>query len=736
MSTGQPIDPRTQSYGSVTTSDAESFALGPSPDGQVESDNTADAQLVQQTKNQIRQLVNEIAQLSQADVSVDDFYEGFLNRVVAAMASFGGAIWILDDDGSLQLQYQVNLPKTRLGESKENETRHRLLLKKLLATGPSLVVPPQAGAPGDDEAGNPSDYLLVLGTFFLEQQVRGIVEIFQRPGAGPTTQRGYQRFLSQMSDLVGEYLKNRRLRHFNERQELWEKLEHFTRDVHRGLDAQSTAFTIANDGRQLIQCDRVSVALMRGSRCRVEVISGLDTLDRRAEEVTRLSELATRVVAARRPLWYGRDTRDLPPQIEEKLQSYVDRSHSTMVAVLPLFPPRPAGEKPQETAPEPIGALIVENLADDRISESIRNRAEAVVTHGSAALTNALEHQSLFLLPLWHALGRSKLVNSVRNWPRTVIIAACVIATLLLLAVLPASFSIAARGKLQPAERREIFALTDGIVTEVLAEHGQRVERDQVLVRLRSDELETEILTLMERQSTTKEQIASKQRALISTKGLNLADENQIAGDLAQLLQVAESLEKQLSLYREKQKNLELRSENRGQVITWQVREQLLQRPVQKGQILLSIANPEGPWELELYVPERHMGHVAKSAANTSLMAAAPAPSTMIPADGKRTVRPVRRTYPADAMKVTFLLSSHPDQEFEGRVVEIHRTAEVRGEEGNTVLVRVAIDRSKLPELHSETSVQARIDCGRRSLGFVLFRDVIETVQSKVMFWL
>ena len=52
------------------------------------------------------------------------------------------------------------------------------------------------------------------------------------------------------------------------------------------------------------------------------------------------------------------------------------------------------------------------------------------------------------------------------------------------------------------------------------------------------------------------------------------------------------------------------------------------------------------------------------------------------------------------------------------------------------VLLRVAIDKKELPELHSETTVTARVHCGRRSLGFVWFHDLIEAAQSKILFWL
>jgi len=79
--------------------------------------------------------------------------------------------------------------------------------------------------------------------------------------------------------------------------------------------------------------------------------------------------------------------------------------------------------------------------------------------------------------------------------------------------------------------------------------------------------------------------------------------------------------------------------------------------------------------------------------------------------------------------------ATHPNEEFEGRVVEISRTAEVRGEEGNTVLVRVAFDKSTLPDLRVGAKVSAQVHCGERSMGYVLFQDLIETVHTKLIQW-
>ncbi|MEE9534713.1 MAG: hypothetical protein V3W06_09840, partial [Acidimicrobiia bacterium] len=57
------------------------------------------------------------------------------------------------------------------------------------------IVQPHSGTGDDSEAANPTDFLLVLGPLKTDMEVIGVIEILQRPGAGPGTQRGYMRFL-------------------------------------------------------------------------------------------------------------------------------------------------------------------------------------------------------------------------------------------------------------------------------------------------------------------------------------------------------------------------------------------------------------------------------------------------------------------------------------------------------------------------------------------------------------
>ena len=92
-----------------------------------------DDKLVNQTKQQIRQLVTEISELARTDCSVQDFYQGFLTRTTGALASEGGAIWIRESSQQpLKIHYHINLKQTVLANDAAAQRKHSNLLLSLI----------------------------------------------------------------------------------------------------------------------------------------------------------------------------------------------------------------------------------------------------------------------------------------------------------------------------------------------------------------------------------------------------------------------------------------------------------------------------------------------------------------------------------------------------------------------------------------------------------------------------
>ena len=194
-----------------------------------------------------------------------------------------------------------------------------------------------------------------------------------------------------------------------------------------------------------------------------------------------------------------------------------------------------------------MGARSSSSSAKRQLTETLRTRAGIVAHHSSGSLAKAIEHSSLFLLPLWKALGQVTWLFRGRTLPKTLLAVVAATASAIALAIVPTDFEVAARGKLQPAERREIFAPQDGLVARVAVEHGQIVDAGAVLAELTNTDLDLQIAALLGRQTTNQERRTALDRALLDNKGgaarLSPADENRLAGEMLQLHQEGQNIE-------------------------------------------------------------------------------------------------------------------------------------------------------------------------------------------------
>lgn len=668
---------------------------------------TIDPRLIEQTKQHIRDLVMEIARLSKQDMTAREFYAAFLDKVVNALAAIGGAVWAVGEGGALELQYQINFRETRLAENQQHLQQHGMLLQKTMAAGEGALIGPHSGEGAENQPANPTDFLLILGPVKVDQESKGVIEIFQRAGAPTTTQRGYLKFLLQMCELASDFLKTRQLRHFSDRQTLWNQLENFSRVAHGSLDPRETAYTIANEGRRLIECDRVSVAIRRGRKCTVEAVSGQDTFDKRSNVIALLNRLSSAVVATGDALWYSGDTSDLAPQVEEAVQAYVDESHSKHVAVLPLK--RAADPSDEKDEPETIGALVVEQIEDARPREGMVQRVNVVCDHSSLALANAMQHNNLFLMPLWRSLGKASWVVSARTLPKTLAIAAAVLVVLLFLVIYPVNFTFTSDGKLQPVRRREVFAVVEGMIGDILVNHGDKVKKGQTLMLMESTDLDVQIEDVTGKLLQAQEGYWNAHRRWRKGgRGGQQNDEDpeeKARSEVVQYEQQIKNYTTQLDLLKQKKEKLKVVSPIDGIITTWDFEKTLMSRPVKPGDALLTVADETGDWELELDTPEDRMGSIAEA----------------------------QKTDPN--LRVTYHLATEPSVTYDGEVIDVHRSAEVKGEEGNTVKIRVKIDKHQHEDLLLPgAGVKARLYCGRSSIGWWLFHDAFGFIESRVLF--
>ena len=686
---------------------------------------------IERARSQIRALVAEIEQLARSDAAEAEFFRGLLERVLVAMEAVAGLVWLVGESGRVEPICHAGVEHTGIAATPETQAAHGALVQSLVQSPTGLLVPPHSelgagGADGGTVAANDSGLLVIAAPIDRGGVRAGLIEVFHQQNL-PDVERGYLSFLEQVSAVAGDYLERRQLKTLDTQQTALTQVERFSRVVHESLDPVATAFVLANEARRIIGCDRVSVLVRRRRKLRLEAVSGQESVERRASAVQAIESLVRVVATAGDPLWHPDPAKELPPQIEEELEHYIDESHATALAIIPLEKPRPTpvvkpggvdavavarAEAPIGTAPEPIGALVAEWFSSSSFDPGKKARVDLVAEHGKVAISNALTHTGLPFYGLIDLMGKSRVLTTARNLPRTVLAGLATLAGLAALILIPAELRLEGKGTLEPVHRRDVFAGIDGVVEKLESglEHGAGVTQGQLLATLRNTDLEVALTDVLGRKASSEEQLVATRRALLEDKKISADEKTRLAGRAAQLQREIESLEQQRKLYDMKKQDLEVRSPIDGVIVTWQVRDRLTLRPVEKGQSLMSIADKTGPWELEVHMPDDRLGHI-----NRAALAAKQA--------GRE-------------LTVDYILATDPGTRHYGTVKEIHEQAEVRGEAGNTVLVRVTIDpeRHEKEELGAGATVTARIACGKRPLGYVWFHDVLAFIQSQILF--
>ena len=222
----------------------------------------------------------------------------------------------------------------------------------MIQASQAQIIPPGAVIEGVPQASNPTGLALILAPLTVDKQVVGLLEILMDPTRRAAQQKSTLRFVGDLCDLAGNYLKNRQMRQMMSQQRLWNQLEGFTHQIHGSLDLKETAYAVVNDGKRLVGCDRLSVALKLSGRTMVEAVSGQEVVEQRSNLVRDLTKLCKVVIRSGEDLVYTGNTEGFAPDIRDALEIYVDESGSKVVVVTLLHKPeQEEGDEHKEKVP-------------------------------------------------------------------------------------------------------------------------------------------------------------------------------------------------------------------------------------------------------------------------------------------------------------------------------------------------------------------------------------------------
>jgi multidrug efflux pump subunit AcrA (membrane-fusion protein) len=367
-----------------------------------------------------------------------------------------------------------------------------------------------------------------------------------------------------------------------------------------------------------------------------------------------------------------------------------------------------------------------DTASEDTAKRRSRKRFDAVLIAESfeAADKTAWRHQLVELGELCGpALGRAAALDrfpmrTMLRWSdrlailrqparlfRVLLIVGALASAVAALVYVPADFDVEAPATLVAAVERDVFATATGSVAELRVEHGQMVKQNDVLVVLSDPELALKLQQVRGEIEAARKRLdaLAVTRTDRTLREDNADDRLPLSAEQRQLEERLASLEAQRTLLESRRDALTIRSPLSGQVLTRDVQSLLESRPVERGQVLLTIADASSGWQLKADVPQRQIGHVLEAQRNQSPELAA----------SLRLAGDVEKTYP-------------------GHVVAISAAAPLDAEgledAAPPVEVRIALEGDPPAAARPGMTASVRIHCGQQPLRYVWLHDVGATI--------
>ncbi|MCA9179828.1 MAG: HlyD family efflux transporter periplasmic adaptor subunit, partial [Planctomycetales bacterium] len=232
---------------------------------------------------------------------------------------------------------------------------------------------------------------------------------------------------------------------------------------------------------------------------------------------------------------------------------------------------------------------------------------------------------------------------------------------LVAIACFPVSQQVTATAILQPRNKQMYYAPAAAIVTQVMADEGEVVQVGTPLMRLTSHELTTQVESLQIELEKTQGDMEEKTSRLNRGDNLSPLQRDQLEFNLRELDTTLHSLQLQLSDAQQREQELSISARADGTIATWDLKNRLLNHPVQAGQLLASTFDPDDQWSLLLSIPDHRAGLVSDALENSA----------------------------QGAVKVHFSLASHPDQVLQAFAVNMAPQVTVHGSAPNASTARV-----------------------------------------------
>jgi hypothetical protein len=697
---------------------------------------------------QIDDAFADAAKLAGSTLAPAEFYERFLNTAITAIGAPAGAVWLRTPQGFLQVACQLNLDKVGLDAKRGGRQCHNEILRQVFQAQPPrpVSIEPQGQVSGLAEAGPvPARNLTEFFTLFApivqqDKTAMGLLEIFQDPTHDPRMYPTFLNFAVQMAGYASQYHTFTNTRQAAGLDKVYTQVESFARMIHGTLNPTECAYHVANEGRRLVECDRMCVGVRHGKKVTVEAVSGADVVEKAATHIRRMRALFDAVLTwGDKLVFKGEKDESLPPAVLNALDDYLAESQPKLLIVQPIRDEREKDEKKPARS-----VLLIESFNPPENIEPLIQKLEIVGKHAAPALYNAAEMKSIPLKTIWWPI--KKIQDGLGGKARLIgfSIAAALIALTLAMIFVPYQLKMDAKGELQPKELYLAYPTEAGKLREIKYKPGVKVTPGAVIAEMFSDEIGQKFNEVIQEIRTKR----AGYQVQLATNTNNFTP-SELANHLQQLSVNKAQIEGKETTRDQMIRDYNLDPQRPGfmnvrapkldpskvpadakfTVLNADNSNEMVNRILRPSDAIQKLGYSEGEWHIQVKVPQRNLGHVLKAFTNPKL--------SRLDDKGKK------------FLDVDLIVTSESDTKYYGRLYEDDLAREVvpnkddHNESEPVSIGYIKIDWDGIPENRKiprtlfvsgqETKIVVR--CGDHALGYSLFHGVWEWFYEKVIFF-
>ena len=478
-----------------------------------------EAATIEAARTRIQRLVEQIAALSKAEISSEEFFAKFLERVTSATDSKGGAVWLVgsraqDNKSEFQLCAQINFASSLFGSDETQRTAILKILTDCARNQNAIILNPTHAdaadvAPSPGGSVNKTPYAFLHVPLHLNGQAIGILQVWLQPYVQSRNFPEFVTFLTTLTPYVEQHLQSRRLSNLVLETQRLQHLLRFTTDLAGSLDSLEVSRLTANYGRDLAGCERTSVLIRDNGVWKVLAISGQETVEPKSAMVKAMAAFVeahaaddTRILDKRELLERaeaqkgGESSSSSSPALTSARTDEIDilyfqLSHVVSAVICPML------DDDKQIA----GAIFCESTFEAYFdtqggkSEVLpaRRVTEWVATYSGRALAAARDYQSLPFLPVSQRVRGTRLLLTGNKRNRFLFKTFLSLAIVLGILLWPAMRHVDGDCSMQALDRAIVVPEITARVETVLVHEGDHVTRGQEIALLDTRRLKLDL---------------------------------------------------------------------------------------------------------------------------------------------------------------------------------------------------------------------------------------------------